>query len=185
MEHKFERLTMSNLLETTVAKFNQIDIFIESCSKETILEAHDGQAETEAKNKMVDFQNRKARIEKIHGKNLKENDQMDRLQIGACLCETNEDLIPKDLSQVSKCYKKFKKECLSTGTSPLGERQYKLSLLLCLHHLLTLSVPEVVSEKDFEWSESTAKKEIDSKLSKALLLYSSFHSQIRTYVSFG
>lgn len=176
---------MSNLLDTTTAKFNQIDVFIESCAKETLLDAHDQQADVEAKNKNVDFQNRKAKIEKLLGKNLKENDQNDRLRIGSCLCETNPNLIPNDISEVSKYYKKFKKECLATGTSPLGERQFKLSLLICIHHLLTLSVPEVVSEKDFEFTETTAKKEIDSKLQKGLLLYNSFQSQIRNFVSFG
>ena len=176
---------MSNLLDTTAAKFNQIDHFIESCGKEMILDAHDEQPKIEAKNKVIDFQNRKARIEKILGKNLKENDQNDRIQIGACLCETNPNLIPNNINEISKCYKKFKKECQDTGTSPLGERQFKLCLLLCLHHILTLSVPDVVSDKDFEWSESTAKKDLHSKLTKALLLYTSFKNQIRTYVSFG
>lgn len=185
MERKFEKMGMSNLLDTTSSKFNELDIFIENCEKELILTAHSQEEKMKKKNREIDFNNRKAKIEKMLGKSMKDMDNYDRLTIGAALCETNPNLIPNDMAAIPKCYKAFKRECKSTGTSILGVRQFKCSLLLCIKNLIRISVPQIFNANDYEWSDSTSKKDLDGKIEKAIFLYQSFEPQMKPNITFG
>ena len=124
-------------------------------------------------------------MEKLLGKNLAENNQLEKLKIGSSLIETNPGLIPDDLVSLKSKHKQFQREAKITGTSVLGEKQFKLCLLLCIKHMLNLTVPQVISDKDFEYSDSTSKKDIDKKVAKALFLYKSFENQVRSTISFG
>lgn len=185
IEKKFESMGLSNLLETTAAKFNCLDDYIENCNIDIIIEAHRSQNEAEKTGRQIDLQNQKIKIEKIIGKNLNDNNQFDKLMIGAALCETNPGLIPEDLTMLKAKHKKYQKEARMTGTSVLGEKQFKMSLILCIRRLLKLGVPEVINEKDFEWSDSTSKAEMDKKLTKALFMYKAFEPKIRAVISFA
>ena len=176
---------LSNLLETTAAKFNKLDNFIEICDLDIIIKAHRSQDEAEKNGRKLDVENRKKKMQKIIGKNLTETNQLEKLQIGSAIIETNPSLIPEDLASLKLKHKQFQKEAKVTGTSALGEKQFKLCLLLCIKHLLNLAVPRVVSEKDYEWSESISKIELDKKVAKVLFLYKGFESEIRSSISFG
>ena len=89
------------------------------------------------------------------------------------------------MDDLTKCYNKFKKDCHATQTSVLGARQYKTALLKTIKHILKITVPQIVNEKDFEVSDGLSKSDLESKLTKAIFLYSSFEKKVRGFVSFG
>lgn len=172
-------------MNTTSAKFNNLDNFIEKCDKEILLAAHQKEKETSQAGRKEDLKNKLEKIKHVTGKNSKTNDNDVRLRIGSCLIETNpDDLIPKDLSEVDSKYKKFQKECRKTSTSSLGPRQYKSCLLMTIRHYLKLAVPTIVVDKEYDVVVSTTKQELDSKLTKALFLYDNFKTKIRSSIIF-
>lgn len=185
IEKKFERMSLSNLLNTTTAKFNLLDEFIADCDKKILIDAHKSQNKSAAIGREEDYKNKIIKIQKKIGRNMKKNDLTDRIQIASCLIETNpNELIPRSMKDISKKYSNFKKECKATSTSVLGPRQYRTALLLTVRHLLKIAVPQIINDQDFEFADSASKAEVDQKTTRALFLYDTFEAQIRSNILF-
>ena len=171
-----------------MAKTNKIDKWIENCTSSLLIEAHNKEREVRDSFRKEDLKNFQIRLQQLKKTAEKHNDQLDRISIGIGLIETNpEELIPStpDGKTVDKCFNKFKREARSTGTKVLGKRQYKESLLLCIQHFLGFCPQLQLNKKDFELSDSTSSNETNAKVSKAIVLYNQFKTEIRGRISYG
>ena len=105
-----------------------------------------------------------------------------KLEIAASLMETSPDLILTSLKDMTSKLKKYNKAAQSAGFDKLGSREYKSAVLLCIKSLLELSVPELVISKNYEVSVSLSAKDLDSKVIKALSLYSLASPKIKEFI---
>lgn len=175
-------------LAVTVAKTNRLDRWLQTCSSDTLLRAHDKESETRKEFRQADLKNFEIRLREMRKTAQKQNDKLDKHSLGAGLIETNPDeLIPKNSEDksINQCFKRYKKESKSVGLSLPGIRQYKTSLLLTLKHFLSMCSAPVLNNSDFEVSDSISKSDLNKKVAKAILVYHQFKGEIRANISYG
>jgi len=135
-----------------------------------------------------DLENFKIKLRETKKNANKQNHTLQQLEIGSGLIETNPDgLIPSSFETkiVKKYYEVFKRECKATSTTVLGIRQYKHCLLKTIKHFLQLTSISIVQNSDFEISDSLPKSEVDEKVSKAIVLYNQFKTDIKRNITYG
>ena len=152
-----------------------------------MIDAHKLQETVQKRFAKSDLDNLNIKIKEADKVSKRANDKQDQLEIGVSLCETNPSLIPLSSNEkaINKCYERFKKECAASSTSVLGPRQYRQCIIMTIKHFLKIVASSVISNSDFEFTDSTSKSQLDAKLSRAILLYSQFEKEIRAQVSFG
>lgn len=105
-----------------------------------------------------------------------------KVEMAASLIETAPEYIPKTISEIPSLHKKFTKSAKNAGLASFGSREYKNAICVCVKNLLTLSTPELVDDNLFNLAPSLTAAEVNSKLSKILLLYQLALPSIRQHV---
>ena len=130
----------------------------------------------------VDAANMKDLLKTFAAKNNEADRKKSKIELGASLVETMQDLVPKSINDCAKKYQKFKKVASDAGFPVLGSREFKQALCMCIKNLLNHSTPELVQENDFNLAPSLSAPETNKKLTKVLLLYQLALPMIKQYV---
>ena len=108
-----------------------------------------------------------------------------KIQLCSTLIETCPEFIPNTISELTSIKKRFNKAADSAGLPSLGPRELKAAICLCIYNLLKLATPELANESDFTFAKSLTAAEVNSKFSKALLLYKLALPSIRQYIVYS
>ena len=130
----------------------------------------------------LDSDNNTDLLKNFADKHKEANSKKTKIEIGASLLQTQPDLIPSTIQEITAKHKKYCKAAQCAGFDRLGIREFKSAVLLCIKSLLELSVPELVVTANYEISASLSVKEVDKKVTKALSLYALATPKIREYI---
>ena len=130
----------------------------------------------------IDAANMKDLLQTFAAKNTEADRKKSKIELGASLIETMQELIPKSINDCTQKYQKFKKMASDAGFPVLGSREFKQALCLCIKNLLTHATPELIQDNDFSLAPSLSAKETNSKLTKVLLLYQLALPMIKQHV---
>ena len=108
-------------LDCTVAKFNNIQHFIDEASDDMIKKAHQDEKRMALINASIDKENKKIILENLTKKNSEKIDRLTKISHGASLIELDPDnFVPEGLAEVSKAYQKFQKAAKDAQYTKLG-----------------------------------------------------------------
>ena len=122
-------------------------------------------------NRKLDESNMKDLLETFKKRNQELVNKREKYEVGSSLIETCPEFIPKSINEVASVHKRFNKAAKSAGLPALGSREYKMALACCIKNLLKLACPQLVNDADFTFAPSLSAEEMNTKISKILLLY--------------
>ena len=192
------------MLQSCIAKYNHLETFISEASDELLLEAN---RLVEIKSLLTIFQivaflmlslRKKMQMEKYY-QQIDESNMQDlletfqkrheealnkktKVEMAASMIETSPEFIPKTVAEIVSLHKRFAKSAKNAGLPSFGSREYKNAICVCIKNLLTLATPELVDDNLFTLAPSLSAAEVNSKLSKILLLYHLALPSIRQHI---